>query len=221
MINTSMDIHAQSFDFSITTYCQAKCRSCMRTDEHTGETVSWLTPSHMSYEKFDKILNGSKNVNLYRLEFCGELGDPMMHPEVERFIDRGLEQVDHISINTNGGLRQPAWYEHAAKKYKTGDKLRILWGIDGMNHDINWKYREGVNWQRAMDNMSTWFNNGGGGEWHFLIFEWNWHQIPIAKEYADKHGIEIYFKMNDRDYGLISPQNEQSVYKLLEECDAM
>jgi len=56
MLNISMEINTQ-IDFAITTYCQAKCRSCQRTNEDTGEVNSWLTPTHMSYTVFDNIVN--------------------------------------------------------------------------------------------------------------------------------------------------------------------
>ena len=219
-----MEIHAHSFDFAITTYCQAKCRSCCRTDNITGNTIDWLTPTHMSYDVFNNILDNSSDINLHRLEFCGELGDPMMHPNIEQFLDRAATQVDYVAINTNGGLRNPEWYTHAAKKYWRGPtphKLKIVWGIDGMSHDTNWKYREGVDWKRAMDNMTAWFDNNGWGEWHFLIFEWNWHEIPAAYEYAKEHNIDLYFKINRRPHGLITNESRQKVNKLLEKYDGM
>ena len=65
-------IYKHSLDFAITTYCQAKCRSCMRTNERTGATASWLKPAHMTYEDFDLMLNNSRDVTLHKLEFFGE-----------------------------------------------------------------------------------------------------------------------------------------------------
>ena len=93
----------------------------------------------------------------------------------------------------------------------------IDWGIDGTDHDTNWLYREGVNYERAMENMHTWFSNGGGGAWHFLIFDWNWFQIPEAIHIAKDIGCKLEFKFNNRKHGLISPENKNIAWDLLEE----
>ena len=88
-----------------------------------------------------------------------------------------------------------------------------------MNHDINWLYREGVDWQRAMDNMNAWNSTYNKTTWWFLIFSWNWHQIPMAHEYATKNNIAIEFKFNNRDFGLISNQDKQEAFKLLKKLN--
>jgi MoaA/NifB/PqqE/SkfB family radical SAM enzyme len=205
-----------SFDFALTTYCQARCRSCMRTNEKTGEKADWLTPTHMKFDVFKRVIDTSnimKNDTTF-IQFCGELGDPMMHPKIEQFIEYGLNYVDYIHINTNGGLRNPDWYAYMAKKFPK--RIRIKFGVDGTDHDTNWLYREGVDFNRAVDNMQSWFDNDGLGSWHFLIFEWNWHQIPEAKELAEKLGTEVEFKFNNRSWGKISDENKKHAYDLLE-----
>jgi MoaA/NifB/PqqE/SkfB family radical SAM enzyme len=214
--------YKHSFDFSITSFCQAKCRSCVRTDPDSGDTASWLVPEHMSIENFRLILSNSPHVmkNSTEIRFCGELGDPMMHPNITEFVETALENVtDRVIINTNGGLRQPKWYEYAANRF--GDRLFIEWGIDGFDQDTNNLYREAVDWQRAMDNMTTWFTNHGSGQWEFLIFDWNWHQIPEVIEYANKINCSIYLKFNNRSYGLISDENKKMAIKLLEEYNVL
>ena len=45
-----------SFDFALTTYCQAKCRSCARTNEETGEKNEWVKLKHMDLEVFKRRL---------------------------------------------------------------------------------------------------------------------------------------------------------------------
>ena len=40
----------------LTTYCQAKCRSCARTNEHTGEKEDWLPLVHMDLDLFENRL---------------------------------------------------------------------------------------------------------------------------------------------------------------------
>lgn len=214
-------MYLDGFDFSITSYCQARCRSCARTNPDTGETADWLTPHHMSLETFQAILENSsdrfKKAN--EIIFCGELGDPMMHPQIEEFLDVALEYFDYVIVNTNGGLRQPKWYAHAAEKYN--GHVRIDWGIDGMDQETNNMYREGVNWKRAMDNMTAWFTNGGSGKWEYLIFDWNWHHIKLAIDTATKNGWKLCMKFNSRTYGLISDTNKRIAMQILEDNNAL
>lgn len=209
------------FDFALTTYCQARCRSCARTNEETGEKVDWLELKHMDFDLYRNRVEFSKlfsNPDQVRVTFCGEFGDPMMHPRVNDFIEYTAPVVKELVINTNGGLRKPEWYAQLGPKWK---HLRINWGIDGTDADTNDLYREGVNFNRAMENMRAWFNNDGHGEWQFLIFDWNWHQIVEAHEIAEENNIPIRFKFNNRGFGLITPDNKKSAYELLRCIDAI
>ena len=201
-----------SFDFALTTYCQAKCRSCARTNEDTGEKESWLELKHMDLNVFEKRLANLKNVELDDIEFCGEFGDPMMHPQVDNFIETALNYAPMVTISTNGGLRTPDWYESIAKKYK--QRLKIDFAIDGATHDVNWLYREGVDFERAMNNMKAFTTNGGFAEWLYIIFDWNWQQVTLAKQMANDMNIKIIFRYNDRPYGLITDTNMQACDKL-------
>lgn len=209
-----------NFDFWLTTYCQAKCRSCARTNQDTGEEADFLVPSHMKLETFENRLKGFPHEIGY-IQFCGEMGDPCMHPQIADFVERSLDFTNDVHILTNGGLRQPEWYADLAKRYtnfrgiSTG--IMFKFGVDGADHEINNLYREGVNWQRAYDNMEAWFTNGGRGSWHFLVFEWNYHQIPEVVRMAKEIDAELTIKMNTRSYGKLTDSSKKKAVELLKE----
>lgn len=222
-----------NFDFALTSYCQAKCRSCTRMDqerppEMPGLPHPALKLEHFSLDVFKKIISGSKIIGSHNdyIQFCGELGDPCMHPQIEDFVEVAFEYGGGVHINTNGGLRKPEWYAHMAEKFDTSPhdrrKLRMKFGIDGTDHETNWKYRDGVDWQRAMDNMTAWFTHPTkpDGEWHFILFEWNWHQIEKAQQMADDIGCDIIFKFNTREWGKISNENKLKAMEVLEQIGA-
>ena len=213
--NPGVNDYSNQIDFAITTHCQAKCRSCARTNLETGEKESWLELKHMDLNVFKNTLNNSPDVNLNEIEFCGELGDPMMHPQIDEFIKNALTYTNRVTISTNGGLRNPLWYETIAKKY--GSSLKINWAIDGTTHDVNWKYREGVDWQRAMDNMTSYIKAGGSGSWWFIIFEWNHHQLLEASKMAKNIDIDIVFRYNERLFGLITPESKIKADTIIKE----
>ena len=79
-------IKHMAIDFAISSYCQAKRRSCARTNDQTGEKEEWLVPKHMKLETFKNVIKNMK-APLTQIQFCGELGDPMMHPDIEFLIN--------------------------------------------------------------------------------------------------------------------------------------
>lgn len=210
--------HDTLLEFALTTHCQAKCRSCARTDLETGEKVEWLKLQHFPLDTYLNILKSTQQ-NITQVKFCGEFGDPLMHPQIMQFVIETFKFNRHmeIDINTNGGLRKPAFYRELAANFPPS--IYVNFGIDGTDHDTNWKYREGVDFERAMENMRTYTKWGGAGAWHFIIFDWNWHQIPEAAKIAKEIGIPIKFKFNVRKFGLITDKNKRKAVKLLEEIN--
>ena len=189
-----------SFEFNITSFCQAKCASCVRT----WTTDEW-TPAHYPIERFEETLKNLSSVKIDMITLCGEWGDPMMHPEIEDIIKLCTAKGYRVELMTNGGLRNPSFYKRLAKEHP---KLMLFFCIDGLDHDTNWMYREGVDWQKAWDNMHAWFDNGGKGQWEMLIFTSNQHQLEEARKQAIKSKIDINFKINTRK-GFPGMLNEQ------------
>jgi len=175
-------------EFLITSYCQAKCPTCLRT---ALVDKGRLTPHHSTVEQFKKVVDNIDSRTT--ITFCGEIGDPMMHPDIDDIIDLFLSNGNQINIHTNGGLRDKSFY----KKYSS-KSVNISWGIDGITEEANSMYRIGVNFERAWENMNTWFRHGGQGHWNFIVFEWNKHQLYDAYNYAKNNHIPIEMKINKR-----------------------
>lgn len=200
-MESTKELNKSAFDIEITSYCQAECYGCQRNIGLKGKNPA-LVESHMLYENFCKLLDSiDADLQCEHIEFCGEFGDPMMHPDIERFIERASHSTSFINIHTNGGLRQPKWYSYMAEKHIDYD-LEIKFGIDGCDHNTNWKYRKGVHWERAMDNLRAWTDAGGKGHWAFLLFDWNYHQIPQAVQMANDIGCKLKFHLTRDNNGL-------------------
>ena len=196
-----------NFEFQITSYCQAKCASCQRTID-----IDNFTPTHYPIEKFENTLNNLSSVDVDIITLCGEYGDPMMHPQIEQFIRLATDRGYEIELMTNGALRDPDFYKRLATTYSN---LQIFFCIDGIDHDTNWKYREGVDFAKAWDNMIASSKTDIKLEWHFLIFKWNWQEVTEAANLAKKHNIKLQFKFNGRDFGLISPEDKAECKELI------
>lgn len=205
-----------AFDIEISSYCQAFCAGCQRNnDDNTPNPLH--VNQHMNYDDFCTLIDTiTQSTKIQHIQFCGEFGDPLMHPELTKFIDKVVKNT-YLVIHTNAGLRSPAWISDLAKKYRT--RMEIKFGIDGCDHETNWKYRKGVNWQRAMDNLTAWTQSGGRGYWAFLLFDWNYHQIPQAIQMAKDIGCDIKFQITEDDNGIdgMSPKNIPHALEMLKQ----
>ena len=82
-----------SFDFALTTYCQAKCRSCARTNQETGEKETWVPLQHMKLDVFEKRLKATQghieNSTCLLIQKHGHLPVRCTKPDLLIFIDPG------------------------------------------------------------------------------------------------------------------------------------
>ena len=190
MIYKYEDLDNIDLEMAVTTHCNARCIHCPRTDKVTGKKVSWLTLSHMKISTFKAIITGQDMIR--HIKICGEFGDPLMNPQLKDMIDYVMTTTNiTMMINTNGGLRNTSWYKKIAEAY--GKRIVIVFGIDGLDHETNWKYREGVEFDKAYNNMLTFHRNGGRVKWQFILFEWNVHQLEDAQKQANDLGIPMIF----------------------------
>ena len=106
-----------NFEFSITTYCQASCPSCARTLILNSDTPEKLKIQHMDLDRFETVVKDNA-FSWSMITFCGEHGDPMMHPKIEDFIEVAFNNSGKgVRVCTNGGLRDEYFYAKLAKKY--------------------------------------------------------------------------------------------------------
>lgn len=212
-------IDLKLIDFGLTTYCQAGCTGCPRTDSDTRKHYDWFVPKHLPKDDLLKyLLSGFETFhNLHRIKFCGDRGDPMMHPHIEPIIDTICDKTNNsplrkyddrkfeLRINTNGGIRNPDCYERIAKY----DNICLTFSIDGFE-DTNEIYRYGVDFTKVWDNFTTYCESGGGRNacWDFLVFKHNWHEIPRVKEEAARLNIgDVSFKITNQGKHMDSNYN--------------
>jgi len=177
-------------DFGITTYCNAACPSCPRTDEDVQQAWPWLTPTHINARKLVKVFEKNDYFpGVEYIRFCGERGDPMMHPDIEELIEYVCQRL-HLKINTNGSIKSPEFYKRIANIH-----LKIVFAIDGLE-DTNHIYRYRTSWDNIWNNLTSYCNAGGYAHWDFLVWEHNWHQIPKVKQICNNLGVKhVEFKI--------------------------
>ena len=196
-------------DLTLSTHCQARCPECPRTGKD-GQVIPGLKLEHLSMDILRKMTNSKLFNETAIVRFSGNYGDPMMHPKVEEIIDICVSKVAYVIISTNGALRNAAWYTHLGNKYK--DKLRIIFGIDGTNQEVNNMYRVDVNFDKAYENMKSFAATPADAEWQYIIFEHNYHQIDDAIKMATDINCSLFFMFDGWSSPLaLSAEKEESL----------
>jgi|SaaInl3SG_22_DNA_1037383.scaffolds.fasta_scaffold23664_1 MoaA/NifB/PqqE/SkfB family radical SAM enzyme len=185
----------QIIDFNITNYCNAKCPTCKRFDAFNYlEVDKNLSVFHMDYKKFKKAVTANKlYFNDKECYFCGEFGDPMMHPKIKDFTEVSNNVFNCVTIFTNGGLNRPDFIEYVSST--TGVTVRF--GIDGLTHKVNNLYRINVNTELAYKNMLK-LAKYGKAKWDYTIFEHNKHEAEDVIKFALDNNIKLMLRCNLR-----------------------
>ena len=192
------------FDFNITNYCNAGCPTCKRysmpVNPHVkNEVKEFLIQNrvHMNFDDFKKILFLNEDLFFGKgAQFCGEFGDPLMHPKIEDFTIFSCKFFRTLKINTNAGLKRKKYFENVSH---LKNKLVMYFGIDGTTDEINNKYRIGVNTKTAFENMNLWKKLKCEPQWDYIVFQHNIDDVENALNYAIDNRIQINLKINLRE----------------------
>ena len=199
-------------DIEITNHCQARCPVCPRTDALSNpddpRPWSWLKLEHAPTASVVNRINSLRHVEDLHIKFCGEWGDPLMHPDLLDMVQAAVDCGASVNINTNAALRNAAWWDSLRN---TG--CEVVFGIDGSVGNISELYRINTNGDAALRNMRDWFSGGGRGYWQYLAFAHNQHDWCTAVDAAVEWGVPMSFRQGNSTDGMMSwTQDHQQQY---------
>jgi MoaA/NifB/PqqE/SkfB family radical SAM enzyme len=175
----------------LTSYCNAKCPQCPRHDDR-GQYRTIIPLDHLNFDNFVKSIDTDKLKNLKIVQFEGDRGDPVMHPDLIKFV-QFFSFVPDIQIVTNGSIQNTNWWKTLA----TYKNVTVTFSIDGLE-DTNHFYRVGISFKKIIENATTYINNGGNANWKCIVFKHNQHQIEAIKQYAnDLKFSKVFFVSAD------------------------
>ena len=182
MIDRDIDVlHLESTDV-----CQAACPLCLR---ETDILFDKNEKNHLTYDQIIECFPENKIKKLKKMFICGDYGDPAAGRHTLNIYRkfRSVNPEITLGMNTNGALRSRDWWEELATMLnKTYDY--VVFSIDGLA-DTNHLYRVNVDWEKLMENVSAFINNGGSAHWDMLIYQHNQHQVEDAKKMAVDMGF--------------------------------
>ena len=176
----------------ITQLCQAACPMCDR-NENGGKENKHITNAELSLEDCKKIFSTEFISQLDVMYMCGNLGDPIVAKDTLEVFQYFREHNPNmwLSMNTNAGARDTAWWTELAKIFN--NKGAVIFSVDGLA-DTNHLYRQNVKWSIVENSMRSFINAGGRARWDYIIFEHNQHQVEEAEQLANEWGCEKFIK---------------------------
>lgn len=184
-------------EWEVTTNCNAACPQCPR-NYYGGKTWPTLPIINNTLGWAKEHLPADFINNLKRIDFCGTYGDPMLNNELPEII-KWLLSVNprlEISLKTNGGLRDTAWWAKLAGLL--GPNGYVFFSIDGLA-DTNHLYRRKVDFNKTIENATAFINAGGRAYWNYIVFKHNQHQVEQARELSKQLGFaEFNIKLTGR-----------------------
>ena len=188
------------FHVEASSKCNAWCPACPRNNNGFG-LVNGLVEQDLPPTLFEEAL-----VNFPALEcvqFCGNYGDPIASSYINELVSIAKKYVKKIQIHTNGSLRNANWWHEFANQL--ADIEHDVWfGIDGLEgvHEI---YRQGTDFNKIMQNATSFIDAGGYATWQFIPYKHNEHQT--------KDCFKLSQKMKFKKFKLAKLYRKQTVAK--------
>jgi len=130
------------------------------------------------------------------ITFNGNLGDFASARDAVEIVEYIAEHRVPVHINTNGSLRNSAWWSRLALPGVT-----VGFAIDGMS-DTHKLYRQDTDWHRIIEHAQALIQAGGRAIWRFVPFEHNRHQEQECRQLARELGFFRFENIYDgRDSG--------------------
>jgi len=177
-------------NFELSSHCNSKCSQCPRYDTQ-GNVQKDLNVTHLDLDIIEK-LPLEKMTNLKKVSFCGNFGDPLMHPDLDEIVT--FFQNQNIWISTNASLRNKKWWAQLG----TNKNITVSFCIDGIGSEHEF-YRRNTSYKKIIENAEAFIQAGGNAQWQFIVFRHNEHQINEARKLSEEMGFsQIDFIYSDR-----------------------
>ena len=186
------------------THCNARCPLCPR-NLHGFNVPGVYQEMHLTVPVYEKVLE--KFPNRTFVYFNGNLGDPMMNPDILSLVKMS---ECYTNVFTNGGIGRRETYTELAKQ--NGE---ITFSIDGLE-DTNHLYRQDVNWNKIMERAKWYIDAGGMAVWKYIVFKHNHHQIEQARQLSKQLGFKSFDLVDHgRNYGPVLDKKAKITHWIL------
>lgn len=192
----------------VSTYCNAACPQCHRTNPKTLEKASWLPLVQWTLEDFKKAFSEDDLDLVSHFHFCGTWGDPLMIKEIVPIVKYIMENsFAFISIDTNGGMRNEEFFWDLG--VACGKRLRVNFDVDGIDQEMHSMYRRKTELAKVLAHMETIAATDVYVHSQTVLFKHNADYKEEIKQLCYDHGsTQHQFVISDR-FGNIATGGEK------------
>ena len=190
-------------DVELTSRCNLKCYVC-----HNAK----IPNKDVDLSIFSKI----NTYNLDYIDICGNVGEPICHPNLLEFIDIVNNGVK-IKISTNGTLHDGSWWRKLAKKLSRHRLSNVIFALDGLE-DSHCRYRVGTNYKKLLKNIESFTSAGGNAYAQFIIFKHNQNELESTKKLAEELGCKKFIVRTSCFYNDIFERPDSNIQTRHEIC---
>ena len=184
----------------LSTYCNAKCPQCHRTNPNGLEKADWLPLVQWSLSEFKNMFPPKTLAHITQFDICGTWGDPIMNKDIFEIVKYIMDNSDsEVLINTNGSFRNPDWWWNLG--LLGGERISVMWAIEGATQEQHSLYRQDTNLNTVLENMETFSLSGGKSEVFTVTFKHNERDLYKIANLCKSHGAKsIFFVQSNRFY---------------------
>lgn len=177
----------------ISTYCNAGCPECHRTNVKDGGLgkIDWLPWVRWSLEEFKNAYTPELLNQCSDIEVCGTWGDPIMCKDLLPIVEYMVESNPdlHISIDTNGSVRPKSWWRQlGALSEKANRPVEVDFAVEGITQEMHNAYRRKTKLDVILANMKEFTDAGGLATTFCVVHKHNQDFLQEIKDLTTAYG---------------------------------
>lgn len=186
-------LYRKKINLDIFNKCTLECSKCARQEmlKVPGITTAKFPGSPMTHSEFDKLLNFYDEFS-----FCGQISDPMAHPNLNMFLERIHAEGKGSRVHT--ALSQPP-LKNFIKCWEANPNGKWVFALDGLPKDSH-KYRINQDGEKLYNIMKESLNylDPHNIWWQCIVFAYNENDIEEVKRMAADLGVKLLLTFSGR-----------------------
>lgn len=196
-----------SWEVELTTRCNSRCVGCSRQSEFHFPNPYFSENVDLDVDLLLKALAATAQVDF--ILFCGNYGDPLLHPEIFLILERIRESYGDLPIllHSNAAFGNEEFWQRLAKYFRS-KRSYVKFSIDGLK-DSHEKFRRGTRWSSTLRSAESFIGAGGRAVWKMIEFSSNREEVEAARALSEKMGFRK-FELRKNNYpGLDGPISQE------------
>ena len=189
---------SSKLNFEPHSICRLRCPGCFMREDGLHQKGSkkyfadaWDKRYTIPLEKYKIIFEVFKY-----MEFCGNLSDPIYHPEFVDTLKYLKGKGTKINFRTNGSGKSKIWWKEVYELCQ-GENWWWTFALDGLPEDSH-IYRKKQNGEQVWEMMKYGKTLGAEIEWQWIVFKYNQNDLNHGQLLADQHNIQFNYYHSTR-----------------------